>query len=40
MRLTAKSIMTKTAMPKSTIIPSTLVTKSNAAKFYYPDSPF
>ena len=40
MLLTAKSRMTKTAMPKTTIIPSVLVTKDNAAKFYFPKSPF
>ncbi|MDV6376059.1 ABC transporter substrate-binding protein [Deinococcus arenicola] len=40
MLLTAKSRMTGAAMPKTTIIPSTLVTKDNAAKFYFPKSPF
>ncbi len=38
--LLAKARMTNTAMPKNTIIPSTLVTKQNAKQFYFPDSPF
>ena len=38
--LLAKARMTNTAVPKTTIIPSVLVTKQNAAQFYYPTSPF
>ncbi|MFC4453832.1 ABC transporter substrate-binding protein [Deinococcus sonorensis] len=40
MRLLAKARMTNTAMAKSTIIPSVLVTKANAAEYYFPKSPF
>lgn len=40
MKLTAKSVVTGSAMPKTTIIPSVLVTKANASKYYFPDSPF
>ena len=29
-----------TDMPATTIIPSILITKENASKFYFPDSPF
>ena len=28
------------AMPATTIIPSLLITKENASKYYFPDSPF
>lgn len=38
--LLAKARMTNTPMPKTTIIPSVLITKQNAKQFYYPDSPF
>ncbi len=38
--LLAKARMTNTAMPKTTIIPSVLVTKQNAKQYYFPDSPF
>ena len=40
MRLTAEARVKGTAMPATTIIPSILITKDNAAKFYVPDSPF
>ena len=40
MKLTAAARVKGTAMPASTIIPSILVTKENAAKYYFPDSPF
>ncbi|ADU38009.1 ribose transport system substrate-binding protein [Variovorax boronicumulans] len=40
MNLTAKSRVEGGAMPATTIIPSVLVTKENAAKYYFPDSPF
>lgn len=40
MKLTAKSVVTGSKMPKTTIIPSVLVTKQNAKNYYYPDSPF
>ncbi|WP_216324140.1 substrate-binding domain-containing protein [Deinococcus aestuarii] len=40
MRLTVESRMKGTPMKASTIIPSVLVTKENAARFYFPNSPF
>jgi ribose transport system substrate-binding protein len=40
MNLTAKSRVTGSPMPAKTIIPSVLVTKANAKKYYFPDSPF
>ena len=40
MKLTAEARVKGTAMPATTIIPSVLVTKDNAAKYYFPDSPF
>lgn len=40
MMLAAKNRSAGKALPKSTIIPSVLVTKGNANKFYYPKSPF
>ncbi|SMB80672.1 ABC transporter substrate-binding protein [Deinococcus hopiensis] len=38
--LAAKNRTAGKALPKSTIIPSVLVTKGNASKFYFPNSPF
>jgi ribose transport system substrate-binding protein len=40
MKLTAEARVKGTPMPATTIIPSVLVTKENAAKYYFPDSPF
>ncbi|MBA4266104.1 MAG: ABC transporter substrate-binding protein [Comamonadaceae bacterium] len=40
MKLTAESRVSGKAMPATTIIPSVLITKDNASKFYHPDSPF
>ncbi|MGS5087866.1 ABC transporter substrate-binding protein [Hydrogenophaga sp. A37] len=40
MKLTAEARITGKAMPATTIIPSVLITKENAAKYYVPDSPF
>ncbi len=40
MNLTAKARVTGSKMPERTIIPSVLVTKANAKKYYFPDSPF
>lgn len=40
MKLTADARVSGKAMPATTIIPSVLVTKENAAKFYFPDSPY
>jgi len=40
MRLTAKARAKGEAPPEKTIIPSLLITKDNAKKFYFPDSPF
>jgi ribose transport system substrate-binding protein len=40
MKLTAEARAKGTEMPATTIIPSILITKENAAKFYFPDSPF
>jgi ribose transport system substrate-binding protein len=40
MKLTAEARAKGTAMPATTIIPSVLITKENAAKYYVPDSPF
>jgi len=40
MNLTAKARVEGAAMPATTIIPSVLVTKENASKYYFPDSPF
>ena len=40
MKLTAEARAKGTAMPPTTIIPSILITKDNAAKYYEPASPF
>ena len=40
MKLTADARFKGTDMPATTIIPSVLITKENAAKYYFPDSPF
>ena len=40
MKLTAESRVKGSPMPATTVIPSILITKENAAKFYFPDSPF
>ena len=40
MKLAVSARVAGKPMAKSTIIPSVLVTKSNAAKFYFPNSPF
>ena len=40
LKLTAESRVTGKPMPATTIIPSVLVTKENAAKYYFPDSPY
>ncbi|SMB77695.1 substrate-binding domain-containing protein [Deinococcus hopiensis] len=40
MKLTIASRVTGKAMKPSTIIPSVLVVKNNASKFYFPNSPF
>ena len=40
MKLTAEARVKGSAMPATTIIPSILITKENASKFYFPDSPF
>jgi ribose transport system substrate-binding protein len=40
LKLTAESRVSGKPMPATTIIPSVLVTKENAAKFYFPDSPY
>ena len=40
MKLTADARVKGTDMPATTIIPSVLITKENAAKYYFPDSPF
>jgi len=40
MKLTAESRAKGTPMPATTIIPSVLITKDNAAKYYEPKSPF
>jgi ribose transport system substrate-binding protein len=40
MKATAQARVKGTEMPATTIIPSVLVTKENAAKYYFPDSPF
>ena len=40
MKLTAESRVKGTAMPATTTIPSVLITKENASKYYFPDSPF
>ncbi|MCW5654810.1 ABC transporter substrate-binding protein [Hydrogenophaga sp.] len=40
MKLTADARVSGKPMPATTIIPSVLVTKENAAKFYFPDSPY
>jgi ribose transport system substrate-binding protein len=39
MKLTAEARVSGKTMPARTIIPSVLVTKDNAAKYYFPDSP-
>jgi ribose transport system substrate-binding protein len=40
MKLTADARVKGAALPATTIIPSVLITKDNAAKYYFPDSPF
>jgi ribose transport system substrate-binding protein len=40
MKLTAQARISGNPMPPTTIIPSVLVTKENAAKYYFPNSPF
>ena len=40
MKLTAQARVKGSAMPATTIIPSVLITKENASKYYFPDSPF
>jgi ribose transport system substrate-binding protein len=40
MKLTAEARVKGTAMPATTIIPSVLITKENAAMYYEPASPF
>jgi ribose transport system substrate-binding protein len=40
MKLTAQARVQGGMMPATTIIPSVLVTKENASKYYFPDSPF
>jgi len=40
MKLTAEARVKGTPMPATTIIPSVLITKENAAKYYEPASPF
>ena len=40
MKLTAESRVKGSAMAATTIIPSILITKDNASKFYFPDSPY
>jgi len=40
MKLTADARVNGAAMPATTVIPSVLITKDNAAKFYEPASPF
>lgn len=40
MKLTAEARVTGKKMPATTIIPSVLITKENASKYYHPDSPF
>ena len=40
MKLTADARVKGATMPATTIIPSVLITKDNAAKYYVPDSPF
>ena len=40
MKLTADARVSGKPMPATTIIPSVLVTKENAAKYYFPDSPY
>jgi len=40
MKLTADARVKGATMPATTIIPSVLITKENAAKYYEPASPF
>jgi ribose transport system substrate-binding protein len=40
MKLTAEARAKGMAMPAATIIPSVLITKDNASKYYEPASPF
>jgi ribose transport system substrate-binding protein len=40
MKLTADARAKGAAVPATTIIPSVLITKENASKYYFPDSPF
>ena len=40
MKLTADARVKGADMPATTIIPSILITKENAAQYYFPDSPF
>ena len=39
-KLTAEARLKNEKLPAKTIIPSVLITKSNAKEFYFPDSPF
>lgn len=39
-KLTAEARLNGKTLPKTTIIPSVLITKENAKQFYFPDSPF
>ena len=39
-KLTASARLKGEAMPAKTIIPSVLITRANAAQFYFPDSPY
>ena len=40
MKLTAEARLKDAKLPANTIIPSVLITKTNAKNFYFPDSPF
>jgi ribose transport system substrate-binding protein len=40
MQAMAEACIKGSAMPATMIIPSVLVTKENASKYYFPDSPF
>ena len=40
MKLTADARVAGKPLPATTIIPSVLITKENASKYYFPDSPF
>ncbi|MES2898216.1 MAG: substrate-binding domain-containing protein [Pseudomonadota bacterium] len=39
-KMTATARLNGTALPAKTIIPSVLITRENASKFYFPDSPY